>query len=150
MLHLFVACGFLFNLFYRGKIMDTEEARKTTVESFLRLRHVTDFIVWMVSYFLGICSNTTSIFSFICCYALKSHLLIVRKRLFFETENNCRSWLSLVPWCGSTANPCWNMMRCLIHALSFDVTLFVSRYWRLHEMEQLDFFLFFVLFVFKS
>jgi len=57
----------------------------------------------------------------------KSHLLFVRKRLFHETENKCKSWLPLQD---VVVSACVvrqqirveNTVRFLIYALSFDVT----------------------------
>jgi len=66
----------------------------------------------------------------------KSHLLFVRKGFFHETENKCKSWLPLqdVAVSASVVRQqirVENTVRFLVYALSFDVTLFVSRYWRL-------------------
>jgi len=64
-------------------------------------------------------------------YGGKSHLLSVRKRLFHETENKCKSWLPLqdVEVSARVVRQqirVENTVRFLVYALSFDVTLFES------------------------
>jgi len=63
----------------------------------------------------------------------KSHLVFVQKRLLHETENKCKSWLPLQDVKVSVRVVrqqirAENTVRFFIYTLSFDVTLFVSRY----------------------